>query len=239
MHCITCNHEHEENYCPNCGEKNGVKKISLSSIFEDAFSTITNMDKGFLFNIKNLIVNPKKITLDYLQGKRRGILNPMSYLIISVTIYLIVLSIFKVPKELVEARESYNPTMQKFGNEVGLFLRTNIKYFWILSIIPLGLALKIAYRKYNYVEHLAISSFIIGQATLGGIISYMIFKFPLIFDPFVYGIIALLIYKIYKTNNERIESILVSSTVLFLFVIQLILITVVLGIIKYYGEYAS
>jgi hypothetical protein len=192
------------------------------------------MDKGFLFNIKALIINPQKITTDYILGKRKGILNPISFLILSITIYLIVLAVFRVPKELNEINAVPKTSSYKVGVELGLFMRTNIKYFWILSIIPLGLSLKLIYKKYNYFEHLAVSSFVIGQATLGGIISYVVFKFPLFFDPFVYSTILWLIYKIFKTNANKIESVLLSFAILTLFIIQLILIVGIIVTVKYF-----
>lgn len=233
MTCISCNKLHDENYCPNCGEKNGIKKITFSSIIEDAFSTITNMDKGFLFNIKSLFLDPKKITTNFISGKRKGILNPISYLIISITIYLIVINVFKTPpKEVTETTTStFYASGQKIGNAVGLFLRAYIKYFWILSIIPLGLALKIVFQKYNYLEHVAISSFVIGQATFVGVISFLIFRSPLIFDPFVYLTITWLIYRIFKENTDKIASSLLSFVSLFLFIVQLILITIAIAFI--------
>ena len=78
MICVSCNNEHNDKYCPNCGEKNGIKKITLASIIEDTFSSVTNMDRGFLYNIKALILKPQKLITDYILGKRRGILNPIS-----------------------------------------------------------------------------------------------------------------------------------------------------------------
>ncbi len=234
MNCISCNFEHNEKFCPNCGERNGIKKITLNSIIEDAFSSITNMDKGFLFNLKALILRPRKITIDYVLGKRKGILNPISFLIFSITIYIIVITFFKVPKELVEENSIAKSELEKAGNYVGLFVRTYLKYFWVLCIIPLGLSLKLVFRKYNFIEHLAISSFIIGQATLIGILSYLIFRFPLIIDPIVYLVILWLIYKIFKNTNDRIEAILISTTVLIIFIIQLIIIIGTIGVIKYF-----
>ena len=234
MNCISCKFEHNEKYCPNCGERNGIKKITLNSIVEDAFSSITNMDKGFLFNLKALILHPRKITIDYLLGKRKGILNPISFLIFSITIYIIVITFFKVPKELVEENSITKSELEKASNNVGLFVRTYLKFFWVLCIIPLGLSLKLVFRKHNFIEHLAISSFIIGQATLIGILSYLVFRFPLIFDPVVYLVILWLIYKIFKNNNERIEAILISTTVLIIFIIQLIIIIGTIGVIKYF-----
>lgn len=234
MNCISCNFEHNEKYCPNCGEKNGTKKITLSSIVEDSFSSITNMDKGLLFNIKALLLHPRKITIDYVLGKRKGILNPISFLILAITIYIIVITFFKVPKELVEENSITKSKLKETGNYVGLFIRTYLKYFWVLCIIPLGISLRLFFRKYNLIEHLAISSFIIGQATLIGILSYLIFRFPLILDPVVYLVILWLVYRIFKNNNDRIEAILISITVLILFIIQLIIIIGIIGGIKYF-----
>nr|WP_321227827.1 DUF3667 domain-containing protein [uncultured Psychroserpens sp.] len=191
------------------------------------------MDKGFLFNLKALFLNPQKITTNFISGKRKGILNPISYLIISITIYLIVINVFKAPpKEVTETTTSaFFASEQEMGNAVGLFLRTYIKYFWILSIIPLGFALKVVFQKYNYLEHIAISSFVIGQATLVGVVSYLIFRFPLIFDPFVYVTIAWLTYRIFKDNTEKIVSSLLSFVSLFLFIIQLVVITIAIAFI--------
>ncbi len=233
MNCINCNFDHNEKYCPNCGERKGTKKITLSSIVEDSFSSITNMDKGFLFNIRSLFLQPKKITIDYILGKRKGILNPISFLIIAITIYIIVITFFKVPKDLVEENSVTKSRLEKTSNYVGFFLRAYLKYFWVLCIIPLGITLKLIFRKYNFIEHLAISSFIIGQATLIGILSFLVFRFPLIFDPVVYLAILWLVYKIFKNNNGRIEAIGLSTTVLILFIIQLILIIGTIGVIKY------
>jgi hypothetical protein len=236
MTCISCNYEHEEKYCPNCGEKKDTKKITLVTIFEDTLSSVTNMDKGFLYNTKSLLLKPQKITDDYIRGKRKGILNPVSFLILSVTIYLIVINVIRAPKEPSSASsnldsEVYERTFNAVY-EVGKFIREYIKYFWILSIVPLALSLKLVFKKYNYLEHLTLSSFIVGQATLISVISYLLFKTPLIFDPVVYIMIFWLIFKIFKSNNALIEPLLLSITTLILFIIQLVIIVSIIGIIR-------
>ena len=80
MKCISCELNHNEQYCPNCGERNGVERITISTILGSTFSTITNMDKGFLFNLKSLFLKPRKITTDYISGKRKGILKSHSHI---------------------------------------------------------------------------------------------------------------------------------------------------------------
>ena len=231
MTCISCNLSHNENYCPNCGERNGVKKITITSILEDAFSSVTNMDKGFLFNCKALILRPQKITTNYIHGKRKGILNPISFLIISITIYLIIITVFRTPKVVDEISTISKSSLQKTANEVGLFIREYLKYFWILTIIPLGLSMRLVFKKYNFLEHLSISSFVIGQATLIGVVSYLIFKIPLIFDPIVYIAISWMIYRIFK-DKYKLEVGLLSFVVLILFVIQLTVIIVAIAWMK-------
>jgi hypothetical protein len=234
MICISCQHEHNDNYCLNCGEKNGVKKITFSTVIEDALSTVTNMDKGFLFNIKSLLCRPQKIITDYINGKRKGILNPTSFLIITVSLYLVVITFFKPPITAKEIDDAAKSEVRNVIVEVGFFLRTYIKYFWILSIIPLALSTKLMFRKYNYVEHLAISSFIMGMSTLFAVFSYLIFKFPLIFDPIVYLSMLWLTFRIFKDNSEKIVSVLLAVLVLLSFIIQGVLVLIVIGLLKYF-----
>lgn len=82
MICISCNKEHNYNFCPNCGQDAIVKKITFLSVMQNAFSIVINMDKGFFYNFKLMFINPKSISNDYLIGKRKYILNPISIIIV-------------------------------------------------------------------------------------------------------------------------------------------------------------
>ncbi|WP_435263927.1 DUF3667 domain-containing protein [Tenacibaculum sp. nBUS_03] len=231
MNCISCNHEHDENFCPNCGEKKNVEKITFKSMFNYAFLSAVNMDKGFLFNVKMLIINPKKVILDYIKGKRKGVLNPISFLIISVSIYLIVEGVFRVPKTINEVGLN-EVFFRKVGNAGGRFIREYLKFFWIFSIFPLSFFTKLVFRKYNYSEHLAISSFVVGEATLFGLLSYIVFKTPLLFDPVVYFIIVILLYRFFIGKNNKFEVGTLSLISVFLFFFTLFLSTILIGFVK-------
>ena len=228
MTCINCNYEHDSKFCPNCGEKSEVPKITFNSIINEAFSTITNMDKGFLFNVKNLLLNPSITVNDYVNGKRRNILNPVSFLIITITIYLIVDALIFVKIEGVEIdSEAYS-----VGYEAGKFVQLYFKYFWLLSIVWLSFSTKLIFRKHNFVEHLAINSFVIGQSTLVGIIIFLIFKTSLLFNPLVYISIIWITYQIYKARKQDTNTFLKSLGSTSLFFLQLIIIVVIIGIIR-------
>lgn len=231
MVCISCKNEHSSDFCPNCGEKSNIRKITFTSIFEDTFSTITAMDIGVLYNVKNLFLRPKEFTSEYILGKRRGVLNPISFLIISTTVYLIIESILRVPVVNTEAQILPESYMQKVGYSAGKYIAIYFKYFWILCIIPLAISTKLIFRKYNFTEHLAINSFILGQATLIGLISYLIAKIELPVNPLVYLTILWFVYRVFLKQKEKYETFLMSFGAILLFIFQLFVIVIGIGMI--------
>lgn len=231
MNCISCKNEHSSDFCPNCGEKSDIKKITFKSIIEDTFSTITNMDRGVLYNVKNLLISPQSFANDYILGKRKGILNPISFLIISVTIYLIFESILRDSTGSPVPQIRQEDYLQRVGFAAGKYLAIYFKYFWILCVIPLTISTKIIFRKYNFVEHLAVNSFILGQATLIGLISYLIIRIELPVNPLVYLTILWLVYSIFMKAKEKYDTFLMSFGTLLLFILQLFIIIIGIGMI--------
>jgi hypothetical protein len=231
MICISCKNEHSSDFCPNCGEKSSTKKITFTSIFEDTFSTITAMDRGVLYNVKSLFLRPQEFTSEYILGKRRGVLNPISFLIISTTVYLIIESMLRVPIANPELKLIPESDIQKVGYSAGKTIAIYFKYFWILCIIPLAISTKLIFRKYNFTEHLAINSFILGQATLIGLISFLITKIELTFNPIVYLLILWLVYSVFLKQKEKYDTLLMSIGALLLFILQLFVILMGIGLI--------
>lgn len=122
-------------------------------------------------------------------------------------------------------------TGKAIGKASKEFLVVYFKYFWILSILWLGFATKLIFRTYNYAEHVAISSFIIGQATLAGLVGYLIFRTPLFLNPIIYLVIAFMLFQVFKKENT-FKEFFKSLIALFLFFIQLIVIVLIIGIIR-------
>ena len=235
MICIACENEHQENFCPNCGERAGIPKITFKSMFTEAFSTITNMDKGFLLNLKYLTLNPKQLVTSYLQGKRKGIYNPISFLILSVTIYLIVDAFLNVPPDNIGSnidRPRKGSLFYEIGARAGEFLYSYLKYFWLLTIFWLGASTKIMFGKYNFAEHLTISSFAIGYATLLGLIGRFFFNWVLFLNPLIYFVVLLIIYQIFKNENDKVGSFIQALVAVILFTIQLFFIAIGIGVMS-------
>lgn len=238
MKCISCNYEHEENFCPNCGEKSNVDKITFSAMSRNAFLAITNMDKGFLYNLKHLTLNPRKTILDYISGKRKAIYNPILFLLVCITLYIIIENQFDfitANSGKVEFLESDNVVRKKsksIGYNAGKFISEYLKYFWMFTIFLLANTTKLLFKRFNYAEHLAISAFIIGYSTLIGIIGYFIFHWVIILNPLVYLTMSILIYNVFKGRDDKIATFILAGSCLFLFLIQFFIIVLGLGFLN-------
>lgn len=228
MECINCKKDHQEAYCPACGQMASVPRITFQSLTESALSTVTNMDRGFLQNIKELTMNPRGIVLDYLDGKRKGIYNPVSFLIITVTTYLIAEALLHTP---VQGSEK-NSKLYTLGYEAGRFIKLNLRYFWILSILWLSISNKLMFGRFNLAEHLTISSFIVGQATIVGILSLLFFNWILLFNPLVYLTMFLMLLQIFWSEGDKLEWVVKSMFSMFLFLLQMIILVILAGYIQ-------
>lgn len=202
MKCINCDFEFESNYCPNCGSNAMASRISWSSVISSTINGLTSMDKGILYNLKNLSISPRHTIMSYIKGKRRFVFNPLSYAIVTVTIYLLLNSYFDFSISRETSEELANSNIYQFGVETGTFLRQKIKYFWLLNICFLAFFTWVFFRNLNYLEHLVINAFIVGHATVLGIITQSIYPM-IVFNPFVLVYIALLIFLTLKTKGFR------------------------------------
>ncbi len=231
VNCLSCNQLHNSKYCPNCGERQGVERITLSSMVEDVISSLTSMDRGYLYNLKTLTLNPQVIISNYLSGKRKGIFNPISYLVLSITLYLLVyplLNKLDPPSYLINTPDS---GAKSLGKEVGKYIVGNLKLFWALTIIPLAISLKLVLKKQNFYEHLATSSFFIGHSSLIAIVTFFIIRLPIFFDPLVYLSLLWLVYRLVSQKQPKVESFFLSVAIIALFMIQIVLTITVMAVV--------
>lgn len=216
--CISCGNEHCEKFCPECGERAHVPPIAFGAMIASAFSTISNMDRGFLYNIKYLTLQPKSFVEDYLKGKRKGVFNPISFLIIVVTLFLIWDATHREPVERLNADATY-----RAGHRTAQFIVTYFKYFWLLSIVWLGLGTRLLFAKYNLAEHFAIGAFIVGQASLVGLLFSLIHPLILILNPIVYAVLGIMVFRVFNHSDVPWGKTLAKTLLtMLLFMLQLV-----------------
>jgi Protein of unknown function (DUF3667). len=91
--CLNCNTElkPEDNYCPNCGQKNTTHIIPVKHIIVETFEDFFHFDTKLWNTIKITFSRPGKITADYLEGKRARYVPPVKlYIFISFVFFLLV-----------------------------------------------------------------------------------------------------------------------------------------------------
>lgn len=89
--CLNCGSEVEKRFCPNCGQENTPIRQSFGYLFTHFFEDLTHYESSFWKTIKNLLFKPGRLTIYYLEGKRKSFVNPVRlYIFISfITFFLI------------------------------------------------------------------------------------------------------------------------------------------------------
>ena len=89
--CLNCGHplNGEENFCPECGQKNDLRKISVKEIILQFFSGFFAFDNLFFRTLKPLILHPGKVSKDFIAGKRKMYSNPFQlFLHVSIIFFI-------------------------------------------------------------------------------------------------------------------------------------------------------
>jgi hypothetical protein len=84
--CLHCGHQGDGNYCQDCGQPYGVKRITVTGLLHDVTHTFTHLEKGFGYTLKELAIHPGKMQRRYLAGDRVKHQKPFSMFFICATI---------------------------------------------------------------------------------------------------------------------------------------------------------
>lgn len=186
MECKNCQSTFEGIYCSKCGQKYIEDRFSLRQILRDLFQMITNLEKGFWFTMRELLVRPDQVIKAYLSGITVKYYNPFRYyfIIIAVSALLQVsLGIFDLQQTAI--RDTFNPNMSEEELQRQLAIMEGVKKF--LNFIPLIILPFVStffywiFRKrgWNFAEHLISSTYIYGQtAVLGLFVLLGLYFFP-------------------------------------------------------------
>ncbi len=181
MHiCKNCGSELRGRFCANCGQKRETHDFTFRILLANTFKTITNIEKGFWYNLFHLTKDFRNTIWGYLDGKRIQVYNPISYAFIGVTLLLL---IGDFVDDLRPNKEYYENVLSPFSSRTigagleasykfGYFLGqlSHSKYFWLFSIFAFSLPASLFFRKRKYTEHLVIQAFVVGHAAFLGII---------------------------------------------------------------------
>ena len=177
--CKNCQTHFTGNFCPHCGQSRKIRRLSFQNLIEDGIGLITNLDNGILRSISELFWRPGHMMRDYLSGRRKGYMKPLSLLFCLGTIYYFVVWLFfkdalystgqfDVNDAGEEFNEKYLPVLQQLG-EYGAQILNNPGLANLLLILPMVPAAWLCFRftsfgkAFNFMEHFHIQVIILLQ----------------------------------------------------------------------------
>ena len=100
--CPNCNQPlHDENFCPNCGQKNDIRKLTLWHFISESLSHFLALDGMFFTTLKKMATKPGQVSLDYINGQRTKYMNPLRIYFLS---SLLLLFISQIQTNITEER---------------------------------------------------------------------------------------------------------------------------------------
>ncbi|WP_121357286.1 DUF3667 domain-containing protein [Flavisolibacter nicotianae] len=151
--CLNCGSIITENYCPKCGQKKEVQRLTWQSLILEVFHFFSHIDKGFIFTSYKLLIRPDKVIGEYLEGKRKKYFKPASLYLIWVAMHLLVFQL--IPEWMHYKNQRTGNLLWVRGGEYQVFIVNHASAFGLLllPILSFFLWLIVSRLKLNYIEN--------------------------------------------------------------------------------------
>ncbi len=145
MNCKNCKAEVNQNYCPNCGHPIVLRRIDGHYIFQE-FRNVMNFEHGFLFTIRELIINPGKNIKEFLTENRNRLVKLVVFLLITSLIYTVLKNLIHFEDGYV----TYSGEIESATRTILTWIQENYGYSNSIMAVFIAFWLKLFFRKYNY-----------------------------------------------------------------------------------------
>mgnify|MGYP001078525480 CR=1 FL=1 len=180
MTCKNCNNEFNRKFCNNCGQSSKVQRINSKYLRNSIADDFFQINHGFLYTAKNLLVRPGKSLKEFFSGERKNFYKPFAFLLISTTIFLFSTRLIGNKTFIDDFTGGIRLALSEKKDIIADFsvldFITNNQTFIFVFIVPLfSTASFIAFRKakLNFSEHLVLNLYITGEQLL----IYSLFSF--------------------------------------------------------------
>lgn len=161
--CKNCNTEHNQKYCPNCGHPAQLNRIDGHYLAHE-IEHLLHLEKGILFTVKALILNPGPAIREYISENRNKLVKPVIFIIVTSLIYSLVSHFFHIEDEYLNNAEAQKSTT----GVILMWVQGHYGYANIIMGAFIALWVKILFRKYGYnlFEILVLLCFTMGMGML-------------------------------------------------------------------------
>lgn len=186
--CANCGRTRQGRFCSQCGEKHHDDRLELRQLLGDLFSKLVNWESGLLHTFVNLWTRPGAVCLDYINGKRKPYVNPLSYFLLAAAMQIFSLwLITPILKESMIAginvsrndeasRKNFEAVDRLMGGDAGsvmaeIYVSTMLQVYTYASFlffsVPLAAALWLLHKHeephYRFAEVLIFSLYIVAH----------------------------------------------------------------------------
>ena len=248
MHCKNCSNPVENNFCSHCGQSVKVERLNTKNLIHDLVHEVFQLNHGIVFTFLMLFKRPGHYITAYLEGKRKALFKPISYVFILSTLYYLV-SHYSSGHTYISDFIIGFKNLEKSTDDVSFeFLSWFANHFAYTSLLLLplqALATRIAFRKsgFNFMEHIVINAYITGQQAviyavliaLGSIFNaeHVLSAFSSVFAV-CYAFYALISVFKYKNKASTIGLIIITYILYFIFLTFLFFLVLFIEKVLYF-----
>lgn len=243
--CKSCQAEllGQKAFCHGCGQKVITQRFTFKKIIGHAFSVIFNMEKGFFFTLKELILHPKKVIVGYVNGQTKKYYNPIALVFILGSVLILLstnLGVFEgIGERAIEVGRSLGQSEEEIEESIQMmpFVTQFINVLTLMMIPFISFYVYLFYKSsdYNYAEQNIVLCYATALNLLSSIMfSFIYFAFPdhlgisVVFGMIIgYGIYAYVLKKVFEEN--WLISIIYASLAYILGLITVMIVVFLMG----------
>ena len=104
--CLDCGADRLGNYCHDCGQHHRDDRLTLRSIWRDFAERFLKWERGLPATARLAVLDPGRLAREYVGGRRRRYLNPVSFLILGSTVAVLLIPIYASPERMQDQIEA-------------------------------------------------------------------------------------------------------------------------------------
>lgn len=176
--CPSCGRASAGRYCPECGSRINAERLTLPSIFREAWRQMVEFDGPTVRTVVRLAYQPHRVAEAYIAGDRRKYLNPAKFCFVAGAVAVLTLSLFGInyfevmrasgAVEIKANSADAEQTLREQFERGSLAFQDYLHLFTILSLPVPALAMRLLFRRAGrtIAEHLTLLLYAYGFAFL-------------------------------------------------------------------------
>ena len=217
--CVNCQVTVTELYCPACGQKQTVKRLTFREGWNDFWARIYGFDGMFPRTLRDLTIRPGIASRRFIEGNRVAYYGPVGYFFLMITLLYLVASLLEI--DLVEflkgsadlgmqAPPPKGSNQEQFMQAAMRYVSDNLKLVSFIMIpMQAFFARYVFFRKsgLNFIENMVLPFYVLGHMYWLSISSLITYSLTGNFiSPWVQTIIGLTYFSFAYANHFQYQS---------------------------------